>query len=123
MWIHLPAASDSGYSGMRSLVAHQALLLENNKITYSGSFGLVVAECVVITITLCSCMQFTFASNTATIIGGTLVGQQIQLRILSVFVYAFFMSVSYCFTLQNVQQYCVRRVFRISTPKFLSRPF
>ncbi|XP_065911000.1 ammonium transporter 2-like isoform X2 [Dysidea avara] len=36
--------------------------------------------------------RFTFASNTATIIGGTLVGQQIQLRILSVFVYAFFMS-------------------------------
>ena len=50
-------------------------------------------------------MQFTFASNTATIMGGTLVGpklfgtspggvQKIQMRILSVFVYAFFMSVS-----------------------------
>lgn len=36
--------------------------------------------------------RFTFASNTATIIGGTLVGSQVQMRVVSVFVYAFLMS-------------------------------
>lgn len=37
--------------------------------------------------------QFTFASNTATIIGGTLVGSSVQMRVVSIFVYAFFMTV------------------------------
>ena len=32
--------------------------------------------------------QFTFASNTATILGGTLVGQGVQMRVLAVFFYS-----------------------------------
>ena len=36
--------------------------------------------------------QFTFASNTATIIGGTLVGSKVQLRIVGAFVYSFVMA-------------------------------
>lgn len=40
-----------------------------------------------------SCTQFTFASNTATILGGLLVGGRVQLRAVSVFIYAFVMSV------------------------------
>jgi len=105
MWIHLPAPLDSGYLGMPSLVALQDLLLVNNRITYSGFFGLavVVIMHVCVIIFMYACMQFTFASNTATIIGGTLVGQQIQLRILSVFVYAFCMSVSYCSTSRSIE--------------------
>jgi Amt family ammonium transporter len=38
--------------------------------------------------------RFTFASNTATIIGGTLVGSKVQLRVFSVFIYSFLMTVS-----------------------------
>ena len=38
-------------------------------------------------------LQFTFASNTATILGGTLVGQSIQLRVIAIFVYSFLMTV------------------------------
>jgi Amt family ammonium transporter len=36
--------------------------------------------------------RFTFASNTATIIGGTLVGSKVQLRVFSVFIYSFLMT-------------------------------
>jgi len=92
MWTHSQAPLDSGYLGMPSLVTLLDLSSVKNRIIYSGSFGLAVITSGIF------CMirlQFTFASNTATIIGGTLVGQQIQLRILSVFVYAFVMSVSY----------------------------
>ena len=37
--------------------------------------------------------QFTFATNTATIIGGTLVGQDVQMRAMAAFVYSFLMTV------------------------------
>ena len=40
-------------------------------------------------------IQFTFASNTATILGGLLVGGEVQLRAISIFIYAFVMGVSY----------------------------
>uniref|UniRef100_A0A1X7U2D2 Ammonium transporter AmtB-like domain-containing protein n=1 Tax=Amphimedon queenslandica TaxID=400682 RepID=A0A1X7U2D2_AMPQE len=36
--------------------------------------------------------RFTFASNTATIIGGTLVGSKVQLRVMGAFVYSFIMA-------------------------------
>ena len=42
-------------------------------------------------------VQFTFASNTATILGGLLVGDKVQLRTISVFTYSFCMSVSELF--------------------------
>ena len=54
MWIRLPAPSDSGCLGMPSLVALQDLLLVNNKITYSGSSGLVVV--VIMRISTCLCV-------------------------------------------------------------------
>jgi len=37
--------------------------------------------------------QFTFASNTATILGGTLVGQGVQMRVVAGFIYSFVMTV------------------------------
>jgi len=37
--------------------------------------------------------RFTFASNTATILGGTLVGQGVQMRVLAGFIYSFVMTV------------------------------
>ena len=40
-------------------------------------------------------LQFTFASNTATILGGTLVGQSVQLRTTAIFIYSFVMTVSW----------------------------
>ena len=39
-------------------------------------------------------LQFTFATNTATILGGTLVGQGVQMRATAIFVYSFVMTVS-----------------------------
>lgn len=41
-----------------------------------------------------SFLQFTFATNTATILGGGLVGQNIQLRTSAIFTYSFVMTVS-----------------------------
>ena len=56
----------------------------------------VVAVVVVVLLLLifACCVQFTFASNTATILGGTLVGDRVQLRAFSIFIYSFFMTVS-----------------------------
>ena len=39
-------------------------------------------------------LQFTFATNTATIIGGTLVGQDVQMRAAAAFIYSFVMTVN-----------------------------
>ena len=95
MLIHLQVPLGFGCLVTPSQATRRGLLLGKSKIIFSGFSGSVL-----VTVYYCCYhgylvfMQFTFASNTATIIGGTLVGQQIQLRIISVFVYAFFMSVS-----------------------------
>ena len=95
MLIHLQVPLGFGYLVMPSQAIRLDLLLEKSKTIFSGFSGSVLVP-----VYYCChhrhlvFLQFTFASNTATIIGGTLVGQQIQLRIISVFVYAFFMSVS-----------------------------
>ena len=39
-------------------------------------------------------IQFSYATNTATIIGGTLVGHDVQMRAAAAFVYSFVMTVS-----------------------------
>ena len=39
--------------------------------------------------------QLLFATNAATLIGGTLVGQHVQMRIAATFVYSFIMTVRY----------------------------
>ena len=49
-------------------------------------------------------VQFTFASNTATILGGLLVGDKVQLRTISVFTYSFCMSVSELFRKYTVSE-------------------
>ena len=52
-------------------------------------------------------LQFTFATNTATILGGTLVGQGVQMRAVAIFVYSFVMTVSTYAVFQILQQSCV----------------
>ena len=58
--------------------------------------GVCVCVCV------CVCLQFTFATNTATIIGGTLVGQDVQMRAAAAFFYSFSMTVQ---SLHTYRQY------------------
>ena len=41
-----------------------------------------------------STLQFMFATNAATILGGTLVGQEIEMRTTATFIYGFVMAVS-----------------------------
>ena len=40
-------------------------------------------------------MQFMFATNAATILGGTLVGQEVEMRTMATFIYGFVMTVSW----------------------------
>ena len=56
------------------------LLVASDAVNYYHKYSLVY--------------QFTFATNTATIIGGTLVGNEVQMTGLGIFVYSFLMTVS-----------------------------
>ena len=57
--------------------------------------------CVCMCVYVCSSLQFTFASNAATIVGGCLVTNQYKLRLPAAFISAFVISVS-----SSLQQLC-----------------